>query len=131
MDSQQFNRIEYDVGQWRSREERLAKIFSSALSSKPILAEKLRYFDLIAARYSSTTDQDEKFALSVLKQERREIERKLYFLSNNDISLIIFAGSKTINVCHDYSYIKDIEELFSKNTPMRIIIKTFSVHIYM
>lgn len=78
MDSQQFNRIEYDVGQWRSREERLAKIFSSALSSKPILAEKLRYFDLIVARYSSTTDQDEKFALSVLKQERREIERKLY-----------------------------------------------------
>ncbi|QRY55588.1 hypothetical protein [Sphingobacterium siyangense] len=78
MDSQQFNRVEHEAGQWRSREERLAKIFSSALASKPLLAEKLRYFDRIAAKYAETRDQDEKFALRVLKQERRAIERKLY-----------------------------------------------------
>ncbi|WP_333627460.1 hypothetical protein [Sphingobacterium siyangense] len=78
MDSQQFNRVEHEAGQWRSREERLAKIFSSALASTPLLAEKLRYFDRIAAKYAGTKDQDERFALRVLKQERRAIERKLY-----------------------------------------------------
>lgn len=78
MDGQQFNRVEHEVGQWRSREERLTKIFSSALSSKPVLAEKLRYFDRIASKYADTKDQDEKFALRMLNQERRVIERKLY-----------------------------------------------------
>jgi len=78
MDSQRFNRVEYEAGQWRSREERLARMFSASLYSRPFLSEKLAYFDRIAAKYGGTDDPDEKFSLRVLKQERREIERKLY-----------------------------------------------------
>lgn len=45
------------------------------------------------------------------------------FNQTNNISLITFAGSKTINVRHDYNYITDIDqELFSKIKQIMIVV---------
>ncbi len=73
------NRVETDLNQWRSREERFSKLFSFSLSSnKALLKEKLQYYDRIAAIYKSTQGLDERFALRMLWQERSKIEKQLY-----------------------------------------------------
>ncbi len=74
-----INRVETELNQWRSREERFSKLFSFSLSSnKALFKEKLQYYDRIAAKYKGTGDIDESFALGVLKQERNRIEKQLY-----------------------------------------------------
>jgi hypothetical protein len=74
-----INRVETELNQWRSREERFSKLFSFSLSSnKALLKEKLQYYDRIAAKYKGTGDIDERFALGMLKQERNRIEKQLY-----------------------------------------------------
>jgi hypothetical protein len=80
MDNQQpVNRVEMELNQWRSREERFSKLFSFSLSSnRALLKEKLEYYDRTAAKYKGTPDLDERFALKVLRQERNRIEKQLY-----------------------------------------------------
>jgi len=74
-----INRVETELNQWRSREERFSKLFSFNLSSnKALLKEKLQYYDRIAAKYKVTRDLDERFALRMLQQERGKIEKQLY-----------------------------------------------------
>lgn len=76
---QAVNRVERELSQWRSREDRFSKLFSFSLSSnRPLLREKLHYYERVAARYQGTNDPDEQFALRVLRQERRGIEKQLY-----------------------------------------------------
>jgi len=73
------NRVETELNQWRSREERFSKLFSFSLSSnKALLKEKLQYYDGIAAKYKGTHELDERFALRMLQQERSKIEKQLY-----------------------------------------------------
>jgi len=79
MDNQRINRIESEVSQWRNKEERFAKLFSFSLSNnKGLLAEKLRYYEKLAAKYKNTPDLDERLTLRVLRQERNQIEKQLY-----------------------------------------------------
>lgn len=80
MNNQQpVNRVEMELNQWRSREERFGKLFSFSLSSnRALLKEKLEYYDRTAAKYKGTPDLDERFALKVLRQERIRIEKQLY-----------------------------------------------------
>lgn len=80
MDNQlPINRVEMELSQWRSKEERFTKLFSFSLSNnKPLLKEKLDYYQRIAVKYKGTQDQDERIALRVLKAERNQIERQLY-----------------------------------------------------
>ncbi len=80
MNNQQpVNRVEMELNQWRSREERFSKLFSFSLSSnRALLKEKLEYYDRTAAKYKGTPDFDERFALKVLRQERNRIEKQLY-----------------------------------------------------
>lgn len=73
------NRVEIELNQWRTREERFSKLFSFSLSSnKALLAEKLEFYDEISARYKGTSDLDERFALKALRQERLQMEKQLY-----------------------------------------------------
>jgi hypothetical protein len=73
------NRVELEVGQWHTREERLSKLFSFSLSSNRAMdKEKLEYYDRIAAKYSGTRNADERFALRALSEERRKLEKQLY-----------------------------------------------------
>ena len=54
-------------------------LFSFSLSSnRALLKEKLEYYERIAARYRGTQDQEERFALRMLRQERNRIEKQLY-----------------------------------------------------
>lgn len=79
MNNSLVNRVEAELNQWRSREERFSKLFSFSLSNnKALLKEKLDYYDRIAAKYKGTQDLDERFALRVLRQERNRIEKQLY-----------------------------------------------------
>ena len=74
-----INRVETELNQWRSREDRFIKLFSFSFSSnKAVLKEKLQYYDRIAAKYKGTQDMDERFALRMLQQERSRIEKQLY-----------------------------------------------------
>lgn len=73
------NRVENELNQWRSREERFSKLFSFSLSSnKALLTEKLDYYEGISAKYKGTSDLDERFALRALRQERLQMEKQLY-----------------------------------------------------
>ena len=79
MDNSLVNRVEAELNQWRSKEERFSKLFSFSLSSnRALLKEKVNYYDRIAAKYKGTQDLDERFALRVLRQERKRIEKQLY-----------------------------------------------------
>lgn len=79
MNSSFVNRVEADLDQWRSREERFSKLFSFSLSSnRALLKEKLEYYERIAAKYKGTQNLDERFALKMLRQERNRIEKQLY-----------------------------------------------------
>lgn len=74
-----INRVETELNQWRSREDRFNKLFSFSLASnRSLLKEKLQYYDRIAAKYTGTQNLDEQFALRILRQERNHIERQLY-----------------------------------------------------
>lgn len=73
------NRVEMELNQWRSREDRFSKLFSFSLSSnRALLKEKLHHYERVAARYKGTKDLDERFTLKVLEQERRRMEKQLY-----------------------------------------------------
>jgi hypothetical protein len=79
MNNSLVNRVEAELNQWQSREERFSKLFSFSLSTnRALLKEKLDYFDRIAAKYKGTQDMDERFALRMLRQERNRIEKQLY-----------------------------------------------------
>lgn len=74
-----INRVEAELNQWRSKEDRFSKLFSFSLSNnRALLKEKLEYYDRIAAMYKGTQDLDERFALRMLRQERNGIEKQLY-----------------------------------------------------
>ncbi len=74
-----INRVEAELNQWRSREERFTKIFPTSLSSnRSLLKEKSLFYESVAIKYKDTLDQEERFALRMLKQERNTIEKQLY-----------------------------------------------------
>lgn len=74
-----INRVENDINQWRSREDRFGKLFSFGITNnRTFLREKLHYYDATAVRYKDTNNQDERFALRILRQERKRIEKQLY-----------------------------------------------------
>lgn len=73
------NRVETALSQWKAREDRLSKLFSFSLSlNAALLKEKLRYYEMISAKYRGTNSSDERFALRIVAQERRSIEKQLY-----------------------------------------------------
>jgi hypothetical protein len=73
------NRVEMELNQWRSREERFSKLFSFSLSNNSsLLKEKLHHYEHIATKYKDSQNLDERFALRMLKQERNRMLKQLY-----------------------------------------------------
>lgn len=73
------NRVEMELSQWRSREERFSKLFSFSLSNnKSLLKEKLHHYERIGTKYKGSPNMDERFALRMLKQEKNKILKQLY-----------------------------------------------------
>jgi hypothetical protein len=73
------NRVEMELSQWRSREERFSKLFSFSLSNnRSLLKEKLHHYERIASKYKDSPNMDEQFALRMLKQEKNRVLKQLY-----------------------------------------------------
>lgn len=74
-----MNRVEMELIQWRSREERFSKLFNFSLSnSRTLLKEKLHHYERIGSKYKGTKNIDERFALQILKQEKNNLLKQLY-----------------------------------------------------
>lgn len=74
-----FNRIESEVRNWQDKEARIGKLFSfSPSANRAMLGQKLRYYDLISAKYRRNISSEERYTLAYVLQERRKIERQLY-----------------------------------------------------
>ncbi|MFH6957262.1 hypothetical protein ACHRV1_07630 [Flavobacterium aquidurense] len=73
------NRVEMELNQWRSREERFSKLFNFSLSNnRSLIKEKLHHYERIGAKYKGTKNIEERFALQMLKQEKNKILKQLY-----------------------------------------------------
>jgi hypothetical protein len=79
MNTETINRVSDDLEAWRSREQRMEKLFSSAaLLGRSFRVEKLRYYDQVIARHSGATNDAEKLDLIILRQIRGRLEKELY-----------------------------------------------------
>lgn len=73
------NRVEKELDQWLKREQRFKTLFSFALdTNRAFLREKLRYYHSLALKYKGIATADEKLTLTVLRQERKAMEKQLY-----------------------------------------------------
>lgn len=73
------NRVEIELNQWHSREERFSKLFSFSLSKNTsLLKEKLNHYERIGTKYKGTKNLEERFALRILRQEKNKILKQLY-----------------------------------------------------
>ncbi|UUC44208.1 hypothetical protein [Flavobacterium cerinum] len=73
------NRIENAILEWRKREERYSDLFGfNVASNKLILRDKLIYYDKIANKFAGTKSIEEQYALRLLNQERKNLEKRLY-----------------------------------------------------
>ena len=74
-----INRVEMELNQWRSREERFSKLFNFSLSNnRSLLKEKLGHYERIGTKYSGTKSLEERFALQMLRHEKSKILKQLY-----------------------------------------------------
>lgn len=73
------NRVEMELKQWHSREERFSKLFNFSLSNnRSLLKEKLHHYERIGTKFNGTKNLEERFALQILKQEKNKILKQLY-----------------------------------------------------
>ncbi|RUT68522.1 hypothetical protein D0817_20555 [Flavobacterium cupreum] len=73
------NRVEMELDQWRSREERFSKLFNFSLTNnRSLIKEKLHHYERIGTKYKGTKNIEERFALQMLKQEKSKILKQLY-----------------------------------------------------
>ncbi|MCV9932903.1 hypothetical protein OIU80_11465 [Flavobacterium sp. LS1R47] len=74
-----INRVEMELKQWHSREERFTKLFNFSLSNnRSLLKEKLHHYERIGTKYKGTKNTEERFALQMLKQEKNKVLKQLY-----------------------------------------------------
>lgn len=79
MSTQEINRVEAEVQEWREREERFLKNFHFDMSTnKALLRKQSRDYDRIIVKYRNTKDPEERLTLLALKQERKHIEKQAY-----------------------------------------------------
>lgn len=82
-----LNRVEMEFSQWKAREERFNTLFSiTPAENRSLLAEKLRQFDRIRAKYRYSKNIEEQHTLRILKMEIRRMSKQLY---PNPISRIL------------------------------------------
>ncbi|OXA65287.1 hypothetical protein B0A67_24610 [Flavobacterium aquidurense] len=73
------NRVEMELNQWRSKEERFSKLFNFSLSNnRSLIKEKLHHYERIGTKYKGTKNIEERFALKMLKQEKDKMLKQLY-----------------------------------------------------
>lgn len=74
-----MSRVEMELSQWHSREERFSKLFNFSLSNnRSLLKEKLNHYQRIGIKYRGTKNLEERFALQILSQEKNKLLKQLY-----------------------------------------------------
>jgi len=98
-----INRVEIEFSQWKAREERFSTLFSiTPADNKSLLAEKLRQFERIRAKYKSSKNIEEQHSLRILKMESRRISKQLYpGLISRILRKIIIASQNQISIRDD------------------------------
>jgi hypothetical protein len=73
------NRIGAEMNAWAKREERFEKLFPGTLKdNRPFLLEKLNYLYRLQVRFGNSINDDERLTLSILRQQRQVLEKKLF-----------------------------------------------------
>lgn len=73
------NRLEPEIAEWNSKEERLKKLFKSTASlENSLLKEKLKFYESILLKYKNTGHLDERTVLQIIKSERNNLIKKVY-----------------------------------------------------
>lgn len=76
---EQESKLEGLLMEWKEREQRYQKLFSpSVLSSREFLKEKLNDYERLQARFVNSENQKDRQALSILRMERRALEKRVY-----------------------------------------------------
>ena len=107
-----INRVEIEFSQWKAREERFSTLFSiTPADNKSLLAEKLRQFERIRAKYKSSKNIEEQHSLRILKMESSRMSKQLYpSLISRFFRKIITASQNQISIGSD---VKKAEKNFN------------------
>lgn len=74
-----INRVAIELNDWKAREERFEKIFSSSILKDPaFLREKLSFYNHVQAKYGKSANEEEKITLRILARQRMELHDQLY-----------------------------------------------------
>lgn len=74
-----INRVAIELNDWKAREERLEKIFSSSILKDPAFQkEKLSFYNHVQAKYGKSANEEEKITLRILAHQRTELRDQLY-----------------------------------------------------
>lgn len=78
---QPVNRIEAEITQWQAKEQRLGRLFSTALlASTEFQKEKLAFYEQLSSSFGNGRGlgEQERFALRMAKAEKARLEKQLY-----------------------------------------------------
>lgn len=79
MEFHHVNRIEAEVLEWNSKEDRLRKLFkSSPIIEKSLLKEKLKWCENMLVKYRKNNHLEERSALQIIKNERNNLIKLVY-----------------------------------------------------
>ena len=107
--SSDSNRIQNEVKEWMSKEEKLKSIFGKSPGiERSFGIEKLKFFRMLLFKYGKTKSLDELITVQFLKHEYKSLRHKLYpnvfkRLFNDAVNSIVFER------IHKPAYIKDLD----------------------
>lgn len=74
----EFNRVERELADWQSKETRFGKYFQGNVSdNRSLLKSKLHHYEGIVAKYKSSKNMDEVFAMRFVIHERNKLVKEL------------------------------------------------------
>lgn len=76
---QAVNRVETELADWQSKEARFGKYFKGNVSdNRALLTMKLHHYEDIVAKYKSSKNREEVFAMRLVVQERNKLIKELF-----------------------------------------------------
>lgn len=76
---EQVNRVAQALAEWREKESRFEKLFPDTLvNNRPFLRDKLDYLNGIQARFSRSSNEEERLTLNILKRQREVLTKAVY-----------------------------------------------------
>ncbi len=92
------NRVEHELLQFKSREERLGKLFPSEnVKDSFVLAEKVKFYSYLLLKFKESRNPDEIYLLNKIQIQKRQSEKELYpnkFVQMMRKAFIFFSAEK-------------------------------------